>query len=148
MKLNNFRNLIIVWISQSGKFPLEYEIKVEKLKRRNWFTCIKGQTWEWAKLRVVRNIEWTINSEIANFWSQTLIFQIKKISKFLNFPISAIPETSNLKNSENLQFDKLKKNSIWKLPKIFISENFKNCRFEKFQTCLICEIPQICNLEN
>ena len=36
-KLNNFRNLIILWTCQSRKFPLEYVIKVEKLKRRNWF---------------------------------------------------------------------------------------------------------------
>ena len=40
-------------------------------------------TWKWqiwenvresAKLRVVRNIEWTNDSKIANFWKQILIF--------------------------------------------------------------------------
>ena len=46
---------------------------------------IKGQIREWTKLRVVRNIEWMNNSKIANFWSQTVIFQIEK--KCRNFSI-------------------------------------------------------------
>ena len=29
--------MIIIGICQSRKFPLEYEIKIERLKRRNWF---------------------------------------------------------------------------------------------------------------
>ena len=110
---------------------------------------IKGQIWELAKLQEVRNIEWTINSKIANFWSQTFDFpNWKKISNFLYFSIWTIPKTLKLENSKNLQFGKLKKKSIWKLSKIFISENFENCRFGKFQKSPICKIPQICNLEN
>ena len=45
-KLNSFRNLIILWICQSREFPLEYEIKVKKLKHRNWFIS-KGKYENW-----------------------------------------------------------------------------------------------------
>ena len=88
-----------------------------------------------AKSRVVRNIEWTNNSKISNYWSQTLIFQIEKnpeISQFSNFQfgqklqIWKIRKISNFRNSENLQFGKFKKIQlgsfkkfvIWKIKKI------------------------------
>ena len=85
-------------------------MKVKKLQvKTSKLIYIKEQIWELAKLRVVRNIEWTNNSKIANFSSQTLIFQIEKILKFLNFTIWTIPKTSSLKNLKNLQFGKFKK---------------------------------------
>ena len=92
-----------------------------------------------TKLRVVRIIEWTNNSKIANFWRQTLIFQIEKILKFLNFPIWIILRTSSLKNTQNFQFGKfqkfrkLKKNSILKIPKICNVANSKNLHFLKYK---------------
>ena len=46
---------------------------------------IKEQMWELVELRVVRNIEWTNNSNIRHFWSQILVFQIGKNS--INFSI-------------------------------------------------------------
>ena len=43
-------------------------IKIEKLKRRNWF-LLRGM-WELAQLRAVRNVEWTSKSLIifGKFW--------------------------------------------------------------------------------
>ena len=110
--MNNFRNLIILWSCQSRKFPLEYERKVEKLKRRNWFISKN----ELAKLREVRNIEWTNNSKIANFWSQTFLSELKKFWKFFIF-----------------QFEPLQQFSIWTTPTIFNLENFTNLQFGKFK---------------
>ena len=49
----------------------------------------------------MRNIEWTKNSKITNFWSQILVFQIKKISEIFLF--------SNLDSSKNFQFESLAK---------------------------------------
>ena len=46
-------------------------LRVSTVQNENWkpkeskFIHIEGQIWESAKLRVVRNIEWTKNSEIA-----------------------------------------------------------------------------------
>ena len=45
-------------------------LRVATSENENWeekeskFIYIKGQIWESAKLRVVRNIEWTTNSKI------------------------------------------------------------------------------------
>ena len=92
---------------------------------------------------VVRNIEWTNNSKIVNFWSQRLIFQIEKILKFLNFPI-----WQNSKTSKNFQCGKfrkfgiwqIQKNSIWKFPKICNLETQKKNSFSK--------ISKTCNVAN
>ena len=102
---------------------------------------IKEQIWELAKLRVVRNIEWKNNSKIANFCGQTLILQIEKILKFLNFSIWTIPKTSSLRNPKNFQFGKfekfaswqIQKNSIWKFPEICNLANSKNLHFLKYK---------------
>ena len=59
----------------------------------------------------------------------------KKISKFLNFLIWTIPNTSNLENSKNFKFGKFKKISIWKFFKIVDFGNTKNFQFGKFQNC-------------
>ena len=92
----------------------------------------------------MRNIEWMKNSKIANFWSQTLIFRIKKKTRnFLIFQfgqlqklqIWKIREIFTLENFKDLQFGKLKKK--------FLFENFKNCRFVKFQKYPISKIPTI-----
>ena len=137
--MNNFRNLIISWTCQSRKFPLEYEIKVE--------------IWELAKLR---NIDWTKNIKIANFWSQTLNFYIEKILKFLNFPIWTfqklqvwkIRENFNLGNSKNLQVGKFKKTQfgnfqkfvIWKIEKKFNFENSVNLQYRKLEKSAFSKI--------
>ena len=73
-----------------------------------------------------------ISSSTENRMNEQLQYcQIGKILKFLNFPIWTIPKTSNLKNSKNFQFGnfqkfaicKIKKNSIWKFPKIYNLDN-------------------------
>ena len=35
-----------------------------------------------GKMRAMRNIEWTNNFKIANFWSQILVCQIENILEF------------------------------------------------------------------
>ena len=80
----------------------------------------------------MRNIEWTNNSKIANFWSQTLIFQIAKILKFLNFPIWTTPKTSSLNNSKNCEFGKLKKIQFGNFQKFIILKIKKKLKIRKF----------------
>ena len=83
-KLNNFGNSIIVWICQSKKFPLEYEIKVEKLKRRNWFIS-KGkyenywQNWEECGISKGRTIP-----KLPNFRAKLWFSKLKKSRNSLN----------------------------------------------------------------
>ena len=52
------------------------EVGFSKLRR---LIFIKGQKWKLAKLRVVRNIEWTKNLKIAHLWSQNFVCQIENI---------------------------------------------------------------------
>ena len=114
------------------------------MKFRNWFS--------W----VVQNIEWMNNAKIANFWSETFIFQ--KISKFLNFPIWAIPTICNFANlkkiqfgktkkksiysSKNFQFGKFQKLSIWKIRRMYNFWNSKNLQFKKFEKFSILKTPK------
>ena len=88
-------------------------MRVTKIGNKNWefkaskLIHIKGKIWELAKLRVVRNIEWENNSKIYLFLEPNfdffklekdsmnlLIFQFRKFSKFVDFPIwiSTIPQ--------------------------------------------------------
>ena len=127
-----------------------WEVEASKL------SYIKERIWELGKLRVVRNIECIKNCKIANFWSQTLIFQIRNFSKSLNFPIWTIPETSNLENSKNFQFGKFKKkiylenSEICNLAnkKIVNLGNSKKFQFGKLKKNSIMKIRKICNLAN
>ena len=58
-------------------------LQVTKIGNKNWKKkiYIKLKIWELVKLRVARTIVWTNNFEISNFWSQILVFRIKKILK-------------------------------------------------------------------
>ena len=121
--------------------------KIINLKLRK-LIYIRGQRWELAKSRVFRNIEWTKNYKIANFFSQILVFQIEKILKICYF--------SNSDNLKSFQFEKLQEFPTWKIPRIYHLENFKHVQFVKFQKlalwkiqkCPICKIPKMCNLKN
>ena len=125
----NFRNFIILWISQSRKLPLEYEIKVE------WLIS-KG------KYENEQNCEQNFlesNFNISNW---------KKISKLFNFPIWTIPKTSNLENSKNFQFGNFRKFAIWQVQKNLNLENSKNFQFAKFEKSLTRRIPKVHYLKN
>ena len=87
---------------------------------------MNGQIWEFAKLWVVRNIEWTNNSEIVNLFSQILVFKIEKFYKFVNYPIWTI-----------------KKITIFRIRKISDFENSKNFKFENIQRFPNFTISQI-----
>ena len=87
-------------------------------------------------MRVVRNIDWTNNSKIANFWIQILVSEWKKFWKFAYFLIRTIPELGILKT---------RKFTILKILMIFNLANFKNWQLGKFQKFAILEI---CNLKN
>ena len=125
---------------------------------------IKGKIWGLAKLRVMRNIEWTNSSKIANFCSQILVFRIEKIieigkffnsknsenlhfRKFEKFAIWKIRKIANLKSSENFSLGKFRKLSIGKFEKLSIWKILKNIQFGKFQKCSIGKIRKICNFE-
>ena len=112
-----FRNLIILWSCQSRKFLLEYEIKVEKLKRRNWFISkSKFENWQNCEKCGISN-GWTIPklpifgaklwfSGLKIFWN-FIIFQFKQFQKFSIWEISKICNLANstkinLEISENL----------------------------------------------
>ena len=81
----------------------------------------------------MRNIEWTNNSKVANFWSEILVFQIEKIYKFVNFLSWTIPGIFNLEYSKNFKFGKFQKFLISKILKKFKLENSKNFKLEQFQ---------------
>ena len=128
--------MLIFEIEQFQKFDYFMNLSIWEISTRIWNKSwevtasksiyIKEQIWELVKLQVMRNIEWTKNSKIANFWSQILIFQIGKFFKFLNFPIWTIP----------------KKLQVWKISKIFNLENFKNFQFGEFQKFAIRQIQK------
>ena len=66
------------------------------------------------------NRKWKLRKliEIANFFSQILVLQIKKIYKFVNFLISTITKISNKKNSLKFPIRKDTKFAIRKITKI------------------------------
>ena len=72
----------------------------------------------------MRNIKWTNNSKIENFWSQILVFQIEIFLKFVNFPIGEIPKISKLENLKNFNLEKYK-TFYSKIRKIWNLENFQ-----------------------
>ena len=103
---------------------------------------IEGQIYELEKLRVVPNIEWTNNSNIANFKlnfvfsnflksRNLLIFPFGQFQKFLigqssknfQFWILKIRKIRNLESSKSFQYAKLQKFSIF--------YNFKNRQIQK-----------------
>ena len=55
---------------------------------------------------------------------------------------------SNLENSKNFQFEKLKKIPIREIPKMSNLENSENCQFRKFQTFSNSKIPKKSDLKN
>ena len=54
-----------------------------------------------------------------------------------------MPRISNLKNSENFQFEKLKKFAIWEIPKICNLENSKNFQLLKSRKFPIRNIQKV-----
>ena len=121
---------------------------------------IKEQIWEFAKLRVVRNVECRKISKIANFLSQILVFEIEKNSRnllifkfgqFQKFSISKIPKVSNLGNPENSQFGKFLKFKVYKIRKTSYLENSKTLQlwtFENFQFGKFQKFFKFYNFEN
>ena len=101
---------------------------------------------------------------MANFWSRSLVFLIKKILEICIF--------FSLDTSKHSQFRKFQELSIWKILKLSIrkvtkicdlenqknrqlgkspqtsyQENFRNCQFSKFRKFAIWKIQKICNQE-
>ena len=107
-KLNNFRISTILWICQSRKFLLEYNIRIEKLKRRI-------DLYQRANMRIGKNRKFLERNFDFPNWKisrNSLIFQFRQFQKLL---IWKIRKNFNLESSENVQFGKFKK--IW-IPKI------------------------------
>ena len=74
--------------------------------------------------------------------------QFRKLEKL---SILKIPKIVNLKNSKNLQPGKLEQFAIFKISEISKQEYYKNLKFGKFQKFTIRKISKIlkiCNLEN
>ena len=75
VKISNSQ--ILDWLTfriwKSTNVQMQPNLRVTTLENKNWeekeskFIYVKGQIWESAKLRVVRNIEWTNNSKISYF---------------------------------------------------------------------------------
>ena len=78
-------------------------LRVITIKNENWedkaskFIYIKREIWESAKLRVVRNIEWTNNFKICQFLCGCQNLERQNIERpiFRNFKITNIKITKN-----------------------------------------------------
>ena len=77
-------------------------------------------------------MQWTNNYKICQFLERNSGFLNRKKSRNANFQI--------YKNFKNAQFEKIQKT--------FNLDNSKNFQYAKFQKFLICQTPNICDLEN
>ena len=78
------------------------------------FRNFKDQKWEFAKLRIVRNIKWTNKTKIFQFLESNYDFpnckknsQILKFGKSSNFYYWQTQKKKNNENSEIVEFQKL-----------------------------------------
>ena len=128
--MNNFRYLIILWICQSREFPLEYGIKVKKLKHRI-------DSYQRANIRIdkiVSSTEYRMEEQFRNCQFLETNFDFSYWKKIWNFLI--------------FRFGQFQKLQIWKSWKIFNLENFKNLQCSGFKKILIRKIPRNFNSEN
>ena len=127
--------------------PIELLIPIEPWPAINWQIYKLDEGWnfkqynfEMTKLRVVRNIEWTKNFNIWNFWNQILVFRIGKMTEVCSFFNLDYSNNFQYGNSKKFQFGKFKKFLIWKIKKncnlrnskIYNMENSKHFQFAKF----------------